>query len=109
MPVEAPVRPATIAVAGNPNSGKSTLFNRLTGLRQPVGNYAGVTVERSEGRCEVGGRPVTLVDLPGTYALSPASEEQRVAIRVILGQDPDVPAPDGVLAVVDSTALEKSL
>lgn len=109
MPVETPVRALTLAVAGNPNSGKSTLFNRLTGLRQPVGNYAGVTVERSEGLWAGEGFRIRLVDLPGTYALSPQSEEQRVAIRVILGQDPAIGALDGVLVVVDSTCLEKSL
>lgn len=93
----------TLAVAGNPNSGKSTLFNLLTGLRQHVGNYAGVTVERTEGDLVGDGYRVHLIDLPGTYALSPQSEEQRVATRVILGQDPDVVPPDGILIVVDST------
>lgn len=109
MPVEMQTRALTLAVAGNPNSGKSTLFNLLTGLRQHVGNYAGVTVERTEGEYRGDGFRMHLIDLPGTYALSPQSEEQRIATRVLLGQDPGVPAPDGVMVVVDSTCLEKSL
>ncbi|MEK7767526.1 MAG: FeoB small GTPase domain-containing protein, partial [bacterium] len=99
----------TLAVAGNPNSGKTTLFNRLTGLRQKTANYAGVTVEGKEGDFAVAGNRVHLIDLPGTYALTPQSEEQRIAAQVILGLHPGVPPVDGVLVVVDSTCLEKSL
>jgi ferrous iron transport protein B len=98
-----------LAVAGNPNSGKTTLFNRLTGLRQKVANYAGVTVERKSGTYLHGSMEVELIDLPGTYSLSPRSEEERVAAEVILGIHEGVPPVDGVLCVVDSTCLEKSL
>jgi ferrous iron transport protein B len=98
-----------LALAGNPNSGKTTLFNRLTGLRQKVANYAGVTVERKSGVYTSGQRQIEVIDLPGTYSLSPRSEEERVAAEVLLGVHPDVPSIDGVLCVVDSTALEKSL
>src|SRR5204863_1872642 len=98
-----------LAIAGNPNSGKTTLFNQLTGLRQKVANYAGVTVERKSGVYASQGHEIELVDLPGTYALSPRSEEERIASEVILGLNKDVPYLDGVLCVIDSTALEKSL
>jgi ferrous iron transport protein B len=103
------LRPVVLAIAGNPNSGKTTLFNCLTGLRQKVANYAGVTVERKIGVVKSDGREVCLIDLPGTYALTPKSEEQRIAAEVILGLNKEVPPPDGVLVVVDSTCLEKSL
>lgn len=99
----------TLAIAGNPNSGKSTLFNRLTGLRQKVGNYAGVTVERKEGEYFASGSRVRMLDLPGTYALTPQTEDQRIAAEVILSRHPEVPPLDGVLVVMDSTCLEKSL
>jgi len=99
----------TLAVAGNPNSGKTTLFNRLTGLRQKVANYAGVTVEQKTGTLRAGKTDIRLIDLPGTYSLSPDSEEERIAAQVILGLQPETPALDGVLCVLDSTALEKSL
>lgn len=102
-------RSLTLAIAGNPNSGKTTLFNRLTGLRQKVGNYAGVTVERKEGFFSAGDTDIRLMDLPGTYSLSPNSEEERIATEVILGLQPALPEPDGVVCVVDSTSLEKSL
>ena len=99
----------TLAIAGNPNSGKSTLFNRLTGLRQKVANYPGVTVERKEGEYSARGVRVRVLDLPGTYALTPQSEEQRIAADILLGRHPGSPALDGVLVVLDSTCLEKSL
>jgi ferrous iron transport protein B len=109
MSTSTPTRTLTLAIAGNPNSGKTTLFNQLTGLRQKVGNYAGVTVERKEGFFNAGGTQVRLIDLPGTYSLSPNSEEERIATELILGLQPDMPEPDGVICVVDSTSLEKSL
>lgn len=99
----------TLAIAGNPNSGKTTLFNRLTGLRQKVANYAGVTVEQKVGTMHAGKTTVQLIDLPGTYSLSPDSEEERIAAQVILGLQPDTPTLNGVLCVLDSTSLEKSL
>lgn len=98
-----------VAVAGNPNSGKTTLFNLLTGLRQKVGNYPGVTVERKEGLFVQGNRSTQLIDLPGIYSLSPQSEEQRAACEVLYGGAPDEPDLDGVIVIADSTSLEKSL
>ncbi len=100
---------ASIAVVGNPNSGKSTLFNRLTGLRQRIGNYPGVTVERHIGTLRVGDSSLELIDLPGTHALSAHSLEEQIAVDVILGHMEGTSPPDGVLAVVDSTNLYQGL
>jgi ferrous iron transport protein B len=100
---------ASIAVVGNPNSGKSTLFNRLTGLRQRIGNYPGVTVERHIGTLRVGDSSLELIDLPGTHALSAHSLEEKIAVDVILGHMEGTSPPDGVLAVVDSTNLYQGL
>ncbi|NLF34788.1 MAG: ferrous iron transport protein B, partial [Clostridiales bacterium] len=80
-------REIKLALAGNPNSGKTTLFNTLTGSNQYVGNWPGVTVEKKEGRTKVGGRPVTVVDLPGIYSLSPYSMEEVVARRFIVEEE----------------------
>ncbi|MGV3721744.1 MAG: ferrous iron transport protein B [Actinomycetota bacterium] len=98
-----PVRYA--ALAGNPNCGKTTVFNALTGLRHRVGNYAGVTVERKEGRLT--GSEVTVVDLPGTYSLTARSPDEAVARDVLLGWYP--PAPELVVVVVDASNLERNL
>ena len=99
-----------VAVVGAPNCGKSTLFNRLTGLRQKVANYPGVTVEKRLGRVRVeGGREITLVDLPGIYSLTARSEDERVARGVLLGEMPGLPRPDAILLVVDSTNLNRNL
>ena len=100
---------ASIAVVGNPNSGKSTLFNRLTGLKQRIGNYPGVTVERHVGVLAVGGKSIELVDLPGTHSLSAHSLEERTAVDVIFGRMEGTPAPDGILAVLDATNLYQGL
>jgi len=100
----------TIALIGPPNCGKSTLFNRLTGLRQKVGNYPGVTVEHHSGRMKAIGRSdLTLIDLPGIYSLATFSEDARVAVDVLKGQMPGVPAPDAVLLVLDSTHMNRQL
>ncbi len=104
--------PATrrIALAGNPNAGKTTLFNALTGLRQKVGNYPGVTVEKKEGRARlIEGAQATILDLPGTYSLTPKSPDEEVARDVLLGLRADTPAPDAVLIVVDASNLERNL
>lgn len=101
--------PRRVAVAGNPNSGKSTLFNALTGLRQKVGNYPGVTVERHEGRFSRGGVHITLMDLPGIYSLSPRSPDESVARDALLGRLDGLPAPDAALIVVDAGNLERNL
>jgi ferrous iron transport protein B len=100
---------ASIAVVGNPNSGKSTLFNRLTGLRQRIGNYPGVTVERHVGTLKVADRSLELVDLPGTHALSAHSLEEQIAVDVILGHMQGTATPDGILAVLDATNLYQGL
>lgn len=100
----------TIAIAGNPNSGKTTLFNALTGLRQKVGNYPGVTVEKKIGRFSgAHGEPFDLLDLPGTYSLQTRSPDEAVARDVILGRVLETPAPDLILCVVDATNLERNL
>ena len=99
-----------IAVTGNPNCGKSTLFNALTGLRQKVGNYPGVTVEKKEGSFFGShGEAMQLLDLPGCYSLQARSPDEAVARDVLLGRQADTPRPDAVLAVLDATNLERNL
>ena len=100
---------ASIAVVGNPNSGKSTLFNRLTGLRQRIANYPGVTVERHVGTMQVNDCTLELVDLPGTHALSAHSIEEQIAIDVIFGRIEGTRRPDGIVAVVDATNLYQGM
>ena len=100
----------TIALIGPPNSGKSTLFNRLTGLRQKVANYPGVTVEQRMGRMAgIGRNDLVLIDLPGIYSLDPYSEDARVSINVLEGRMPGTPKPDAVLLVLDSLHLTRQL
>jgi len=100
----------TIALIGPPNSGKSTLFNRLTGLRQKVANYPGVTVEQRMGRMAgIGRDDLTLIDLPGIYSLDAYSEDARVSIEVLEGHMPGTPKPDAVLLVLDSLHLTRQL
>jgi len=100
----------TVVLIGPPNSGKSTLFNRLTGLRQKVANYPGVTVEQRVGHMSgVGRSDVTLIDLPGIYSLASYSEDARVAVNVLHGEMPGTPAPDAVLLVLDSLHLSRQL
>ncbi len=99
-----------VAIIGNPNTGKTTLFNALTGLRQRVGNFAGVTVERVEGGFKgPDGRRVVVLDLPGSYSLSAGSPDEQVALEVLLGRDADRWRPDVVLVVVDASHLERNL
>ena len=98
-----------IAVVGSPNSGKSTLFNRLTGLKQRIGNYPGVTVERHVGTLSFEGRNTELIDLPGTHSLSAHSLEEQIAVDVILGRLEGSSTPDGILAVLDATNLYQGL
>ena len=100
----------TIAVVGPPNSGKTTLFNRLTKLRQKVGNFPGVTVEHHTGYIRDGkGEEIALIDLPGVYSLSPKSEDEKVAVDVLTGKMPGTPAPDAVILVLNSTNLHTHL
>jgi len=100
----------TVAVIGPPNSGKTTLFNRLTGLRQKVANFPGVTVEQHTGLCELAdGRSLRLIDLPGVYSLTPRSEDEQIAYDVLTGNRADTPKPDAILLVLDSTNLARHL
>src|SRR6266699_4679775 len=97
-------RPRFIVLTGNPNCGKTTLFNALTGLRAKVGNYAGVTVERQEGRllgahADLNAR---VLDLPGTYSLSPQSLDEQISRDVLLNRLPELPAPALIVVVVDA-------
>jgi len=100
-----------VVLAGNPNSGKTTLFNALTGLRAKVGNYPGVTVERKEGRLlgTPKDQPVIVLDLPGTYSLSPQSLDEQIARDVLFHRVPGVPPPDLVVVVVDASNLQRNL
>jgi len=109
---QAPVetRPRQIALAGNPNCGKTTLFNAMTGLRQKVGNYPGVTVEKKAGKFFGShGETMEVLDLPGTYSLHGRSPDEAIACEVLLGERVDTPRPDVVVAVLDATNLERNL
>src|SRR5512142_3590054 len=100
----------TIALVGPPNSGKTTLFNRLTGLRQKVANFPGVTVEHHMGYCKAaGGEEIAIIDLPGVYSLSPKSEDEAVTVRVLRGEMPTTPKPDAILLILDATHLSRQL
>jgi ferrous iron transport protein B len=108
FPASTPAK--TVAVVGPPNSGKTTLFNRLTGLRQKVANFPGVTVEQHTGVAELpDGRTVSIVDLPGIYSLAPRSEDEQVACDVLHGLRADTAKPEAVLLVLDSTNLRRHL
>jgi len=98
-----------VALAGNPNAGKTTLFNALTGLSQKVANYPGVTVERKTGEWRADGKSIQLIDLPGLYSLDATSLDEHIASDVLLGKVADVAKPDAVIAVVDATNLERNL
>jgi len=102
-------RQLTIALAGNPNAGKTTLFNSLTGLKQKIANYPGVTVERKEGPWQVNGKAANLIDLPGLYSLDATSLDEQIARQVIVGEQAGIPKPDVLVAVVDATNLERNL
>src|SRR3954467_4223858 len=108
-----PARASTtyVVLTGNPNCGKTTLFNALTGLRAKVGNYAGVTVERKEGRLLGASKtePIIVLDLPGTYSLSPQSLDEQIARDVLFHRLPEVPPADVVIVVVDASNLQRNL
>ncbi len=113
MNAETPIvaaEPPMVALVGNPNAGKSALFNALTGARQKVGNYPGVTVERHAGRLVMAdGRPIELVDLPGTYSLIPSSPDERVTRDTIMGQQDGERTPSVLVVVVDAANLDNHL
>src|SRR5215469_2424162 len=98
-----------VALVGNPNTGKTTLFNALSGLNQRVGNYPGVTVETKKGQMTCVGRAFDLIDLPGTYSLAARSPDEMVAVDVILGQQKGEARPDVVVALADASNLERNL
>ncbi|CAK7280992.1 ferrous iron transporter B [Streptomyces misionensis] len=98
-----------LALVGSPNSGKSTLFNALTGLRTKTGNYPGVTVARYEGTARAGKHEVVIEDLPGTYSLDPISPDEQVVADVLDPDNPDLGTPDGILVTLDATTLRRSL
>jgi ferrous iron transport protein B len=112
-PLNKGARTHVVAIIGPPNSGKSTLFNRLTGLRQKVANFPGVTVEQRVGKAKMNGRAnhtdVVLVDLPGVYSLNPRSEDEQVTRDVLAGTMPGVPKPDALLLILDCTNLGRHL
>lgn len=115
-PAVAPIDPKAVtamefvvAVIGNPNTGKTTLFNALTGLTQHTGNYPGVTVESALGEFRVGGHRFHAVDLPGSYSLAPRAPDEMVAVRVLLGRGEGIVRPDVVLCVLDASHLDRNL
>src|SRR5947209_5677110 len=97
------LRTATVALLGNPNTGKTTLFNALSGMRQRVGNYPGVTVETKRGRMRHGGQQFELIDLPGTYSLAPRSLDEMVTVDLVLGHQNGEGRPDVLLVIVDAS------
>lgn len=103
------VRPLTVAIVGNPNTGKSTIFTALSGVSQQVGNYAGVTVEEKLACVEDGESAWTLVDLPGTYSLAPRSPDEAVTVDALLGRGAGLARPDVLLCVVSAVSLERNL
>ncbi len=106
-----PTQPTYVVLTGNPNCGKTTVFNALTGLRAKVGNYAGVTVERKEGRLldAPAQTDIRILDLPGTYSLSPQSLDEQVSRDVLLNCLPELPEPEAIVVVVDASNLQRNL
>jgi ferrous iron transport protein B len=99
----------TVALLGNPNTGKSTIFSALVGVTQRIGNYPGVTVEKKLGEAQHAGRRFVVVDLPGTYSLAPRSPDEMVAVDVLLGRQSDMANPDVIVCIVDACNLERNL
>jgi len=99
----------TVAIIGNPNTGKSTLFNLLSGGHAHIGNFPGVTVEKKVGSVTWEGREIDLVDLPGTYSLAPRSIDEMLAVDVLLGRQKSVPQPDAIICIADASNLERNL
>src|SRR5688500_8047202 len=109
MSTAAPPKTIRVALIGNPNTGKSTLFTALAGVRQRVGNYPGVTVEKRTGHLQHDGQRFELIDLPGTYSLAPRSPDEMVAVDLLLGRQEYEEPPDVVLSIVDASNLERNL
>ncbi|MFO0841169.1 MAG: FeoB small GTPase domain-containing protein [Gemmataceae bacterium] len=109
VPTASPAKPLVVALLGNPNTGKTTLFNALSGLNHRVGNYPGVTVESRKGRMTCDGVPFEIVDLPGTYSLAPRSPDEMVTVDVILGRQAGEARPDVVVCLADASNLERNL
>jgi ferrous iron transport protein B len=109
MPATTETRTSTVALIGNPNTGKSTLFSALVGIHQHVANYPGVTVEKKTGQMQFAGRRFEFVDLPGLYSLAPRSRDEMVAVDLLLGRRSDVPTIDAVLCIVDAGNLPRNL
>src|SRR5271168_398748 len=99
-----PPLPLRVALVGNPNTGKTTLFNALAGMRQQVGNYPGVTVETKKGKLHFQGQTIEIIDLPGTYSLAARSPDEMLAVDVILGHQGGE-RPDAVIVIVDASVL----
>ena len=108
-PPHPPHHAFTLALVGNPNAGKTTLFNALTGLRAKTANFPGTTIERRVGRTKIGRQQVVLVDLPGLYGLESSSPEEKLASDALRGRLDGHPAPNAALVVVDATNLERNL
>ena len=108
-PTAGSARPALVALMGNPNTGKTTLFNELTGYRQRVGNYAGVTVEKVTGLMRGSGAAAELVDLPGTYSLAARSADGMIAVDVLLRQADGIRGPDLIVSIIDASNLHRNL
>lgn len=109
MSLEQQTQPIAVALIGNPNTGKSTLFNALSGVRQRTGNYPGVTVEKKHGTFRIGEKAIELIDLPGSYSLAPRSPDEMVAVDVLLGRLPAERKPQAVLVILDAGNLERNL
>src|SRR5438067_592578 len=108
-PAPHPHHAFTLALVGNPNAGKSTLFNALTGLRAKTANFPGTTVERKVGRLHLDHKQIVVVDLPGLYSLDSKSPDEKIASDALQGKMDHHPAPDAALVVVDATNLERNL
>src|SRR5579883_3366127 len=109
-PLSTPARTPVYALCGNPNCGKSTLFNALTGLKQKIGNYPGVTVEKKIGETySQHGHAIKVIDLPGAYSLAARSPDEAVLRDVLLGRRADTPQPDRIICIADASNLERNL
>ncbi|MCC9607263.1 ferrous iron transport protein B [Blastopirellula sp. JC732] len=109
MSIQQQTEPIAVALIGNPNTGKSTLFNALSGVRQRTGNYPGVTVEKKHGTFRIDDKAIELIDLPGSYSLAPRSPDEMVAVDVLLGRLPAERKPQAVLVILDAGNLERNL